>query len=134
VFALDFTDLDQVLGSDDEPWRISLAPGETARLPGGAGSVTFDGLSRFANFQVARDPGKEISLGAALLLLVGLTISLGVSRRRVWVRRSDAEAGVIEVAGRSISRREFPNDELLSLTRAMDLRNTHTSVGKEPVA
>lgn len=134
VFALDFTDLDQMLGPDEEPWRVSLAPGETARLPGGAGSVTFDGLSRFANFQVARDPGKEVALGAALLLLVGLTISLGVSRRRVWVRRSATEPGVIEVAGRSISRREFPNDELAGLARAIDLRTTRTSVGKEPVA
>lgn len=38
------------------------------RLPDGAGSVTFDGVARFGNFQVAYDPGKEV-LAAAVLLL-----------------------------------------------------------------
>ncbi|MEP7737887.1 cytochrome c biogenesis protein ResB [Nocardioides sp. 31GB23] len=117
VFALDFDDLDEVTGRTGQEWRVSLAPGQTARLPDGLGSVTFDGLSRFANFQVARDPGKEISLVAAILLLLGLTLSLGVARRRVWVRRvGDLE---IEVAARALSRRELPVDELTILAHVL---------------
>ena len=81
--------------------------------------MTFDGVSRFANFQVARDPGKEISLAAAILLLGGLTTSLAVRRRRVWVRRGDD--GLLEMAGRSLSRRPLPPDELMMLAAAVGL-------------
>lgn len=118
VFTLDFTDLDRV-ERNGEPWRASLAPGQTVRLPDGLGSVTFDGVSPFANFQVARDPGKEISLVAAILLLGGLTTSLAVRRRRVWVRRGDD--GLLELAGRSLSRRPLPPDELVMLATAVGL-------------
>jgi cytochrome c biogenesis protein len=76
-------------------------------------------VSRFANFQVARDPGKEISLVAAILLLGGLTTSLAVRRRRVWVRRGDD--GVLELAGRSLSRRPLAPDELAALATAVGL-------------
>lgn len=123
VFTLDFTDLDRV-ERNGEPWRVSLSPGQTVRLPDGLGSVTFDGVSQFANFQVARDPGKEISLVAAVLLLVGLTTSLGVRRRRIWVRR--AHDGSLELGGRSLSRRPFPAGDLTTLARAVGLpADTH---------
>ncbi|MBM7509534.1 cytochrome c biogenesis protein [Nocardioides salarius] len=128
VFALDLDDLEEVSAPDGEKWRVSLAPGQTATLPDGLGSVTFDGLSRFANFQVARDPGKEISLVAAIVLLLGLTVSLGVSRRRVWVRADDD--GNIEVAARTLSRREAPLSELATLAqilRSMPCTDTRPS-------
>jgi cytochrome c biogenesis protein len=119
VYSLDFDDLDRVRGSDGEPWRVSLAPGQTVRLPDGLGSVTFDGLSRFANFQVARDPGKEVSLVAAILLMLGLTVSLAVPRRRVWVRAG--ADGTIELAGRALSRRPVPSNDIDDLAAAIDL-------------
>lgn len=118
VYALDFDDLDRVRGSDGKPWRVSLAPGETVQLPDGLGSVTFDGLSRFANFQIARDPGKELSLVAAILLMLGLTTSLAVPRRRVWVRRD--HDGNVELAGRPLSRRALPPSDLDELAAALD--------------
>lgn len=117
VYTLDFDDLDRVEGADGKPWRVSLSPGQTVDLPDGLGSVTFDGLSRFANFQVARDPGKEVSLVAAILLLLGLTASLSLSRRRVWVRHDGA--GTIEVAGRSLSRRAVPQQDLDDLAAVL---------------
>ena len=119
IYELDFTDLEQVRDADGKPWRVSLAPGETVRLPDGLGSVTFDGLSRFANFQIARDPGKEVSLGAAILLMLGLTASLAIPRRRIWVRRNDD--GTIELAGRSLSRRPVPPGELDDLATIIGL-------------
>lgn len=118
VYSLDFSDLDRVRGADGQPWRVSLAPGETVRLPDGLGTVTFDGLSRFANFQIARDPGKEVSLVAAILLMLGLTTSLAVPRRRVWVRRGPD--GTVELAGRSLSRRPVPPADLADLGAALE--------------
>ena len=116
VFTLDVDDLEKVREPDGEVWRVSLAPGQTAELPNGLGSVTFDGVSRFANFQVARDPGKEVALFAAVLLLLGLTISLGVARRRLWVRRVDAVT--LEVGARSLARRPVPAEEIEAIVAA----------------
>lgn len=89
--------------------RQTLAVGESVVLPDGLGRVTFDGYDRFVNFQVAYDPGKEISLVAGLMLLLGLIVSLVVPRRRVWahVERGgpDGSASVVTMGGRAMSRR-----------------------------
>lgn len=93
-----------------------LRVGETMSLPDGAGSITFDGVSRFANFQIAYDPGKEISLVAAVMLLVGLTASLLIRRRRLWLRVADSVNGtMVEFAGQSITRRELPANDFDTL-------------------
>lgn len=114
VFVLDKRNLEQVTrAGSDKPLRSSLAVGETFRLPDGQGSITFDGVERFANFQVARDPGKEISLVAALMLLVGLTTSLVVRRRRLQLVVEPGEQGDrLVFAGRALTRRGAPPDEL----------------------
>lgn len=105
-------------GGLDEVGRKSLRIGETMRLPHDAGSVTFDGVARFANFQIAFDPGKEVSLVASILLLAGLTTSLVVRRRRLWVRVSESGAGVVvDLACRSLTRREITGDHADELTR-----------------
>lgn len=79
----------------------ALRPGESWALPGGNGTVEFVGLTRWASFQIAHDPGKEAALGAAIVALAGLMLSLFVQRRRVWVRASDDSEGttVVSVAG-----------------------------------
>jgi len=64
----------------------SLLPGETWTLPDGAGSVEFAGFQRWASFQIAQDPGKELALLSALVAIAGLMLSLFVRRRRVWVK------------------------------------------------
>jgi cytochrome c biogenesis protein len=66
----------------------SLKPGETWTLPGKSGSITFSGLDRYATFQIAFDPGKELALGAVAAALAGLILSLFVRRRRIWVKVS----------------------------------------------
>lgn len=79
----------------------ALRPGETWELPGGNGAVEFVGLTRWASFQIAHDPGKEPALIASVVALAGLMMSLFIQRRRVWVRASDAgsRTTVVEVAG-----------------------------------
>lgn len=98
----------------------SLRVGETMTLPEGAGSITFDGVSRFANFQIAYDPGKEISLVAAIALLIGLTASLVIRRRRLWLRVTKSDHGLTaELAGLSVTRRELPTSDLDHLEREL---------------
>jgi cytochrome c biogenesis protein len=79
----------------------SLLPGETWTLPNGSGTVEFTGFEHWASFQIAHDPGKELALGAAVAAILGLTLSLFVRRRRIWVRALAAadEGTLIQIAG-----------------------------------
>lgn len=115
VYQLDKDELDPVtVPGAERPLRQVLAVGETMRLPDRLGTITFDGVRRFANFQVARDPGKGISLLAALMLLSGLTASLVIRRRRVYARLLTGPAGTTELdlAAHPLTRRGVPDDEL----------------------
>jgi len=121
VFRLDKTNLSQVMDGD-EPFARALRPGESMTLPDGQGTLTFESVSRFANFQIAHDPGKELSLVAAVALLLGLTVSLAVRRRRVWVRVTAAAGGggaTVEAASYALTRREPVPGELSSLLAAL---------------
>ncbi|WP_308121574.1 cytochrome c biogenesis protein ResB [Actinotalea ferrariae] len=128
VFRLDKTDLTQVT-SGDQPFARALVPGESMTLPDGQGTLTFESVSRFANFQIAHDPGKEIALAAAVALLLGLTVSLAVRRRRIWIRVTAAREGgasTIEAATYALTRRGPVPDELSSVLAAVP--------GAEPAA
>ena len=75
-------------------------PGQTFELPDGRGTITFDGVERFAGLSVRPDPGKRHPR-AALPALAGLIASLVVRRRRIFVRVSPGGAGrtVVSVGG-----------------------------------
>ena len=124
VYSLDKTRLRQVM-VDGAPLAQALTVGETMTLPGGAGSITFDGVRQFANFQLAHDPGRQVSLVAAVLLLLGLTGSLLIRQRRVFVRVHDNDAGsastTITLAGQPRTRRGLPESELAELADALGL-------------
>ncbi len=94
VYQLDSSDMEQ-LGRKD------LGVGETWTLPDGRGSITFDGLGEFANMQVAYDPGRWLALIATVAAMVGISLSLLVRRRRLWVRATADVDGrtLVEVAG-----------------------------------
>lgn len=93
VYTLDTSKMTQVKDpTKDQPLRIWLTPGQTYQLPDKLGSITFDGVSRFAGLSVRNDPGKWLTLGAALVALFGLIGSLLVRRRRVFVRTSPGAA------------------------------------------
>jgi cytochrome c biogenesis protein len=116
VFTLEKGGLTQ-FEEEGRPFVRSLQVGDTMRLPGGQGSLTFRGIDRFANFQVAYDPGKEISLLAAVMLLGGLVMSLTIRRRRVWLRVRPTREGVwvVELATLNLGRRPRPERELRDL-------------------
>jgi cytochrome c biogenesis protein len=70
----------------------NLRVGQTKQLPGGV-SVTFDGWVPWASLQVSHDPAQGYLLISALAMVLGLLASLGVRRRRVWLRIGPAAAG-----------------------------------------
>jgi cytochrome c biogenesis protein len=124
VYRLDPDGMEQFRAEDGEPFRAALAVGETATLPGGYGSVTFDGYINWVNFQVSRNAGKEFVLAGAVLALAGLLLSLYVRRRRVWVRATGADVSgtVVEVAGLQRSESGDLDVEVRAIADELDLR------------
>ncbi|WP_156229327.1 cytochrome c biogenesis protein ResB [Corynebacterium comes] len=65
--------------------RVNLLQGETVTLDDGT-TVTFDGASEFANYQISRDPFQPWVLATTVIMLAALVGSLLIKRRRIWVR------------------------------------------------
>ncbi|SHH19332.1 cytochrome c biogenesis protein [Jatrophihabitans endophyticus] len=63
----------------------NLRVGQTKTFANGV-SVTFDGWRPWASLQVSHDPAQGWLLGAAVAMVLGLGFSLGVRRRRLWIR------------------------------------------------
>jgi cytochrome c biogenesis protein len=99
VYQLDKENLTRIADEGGEAVRFDLVLGETYRLPGGLGSITFDGVRNFGRFQIAHAPMKAVTLAAAVVGLLGLITSLFLRPRRAWVRlRSQNGRTVVEVA------------------------------------
>jgi len=123
----------QIVGREDdaEAEPIRLRPGETAELPGGRGSITFenqsselvgslDSVKRYVSLQMHSDPTAVWVLVFAVLAIAGLFAALYVPRRRVWVKATTTPTGVrIEYAG--LARGEDP--QLLPAVR--QIARTH---------
>ncbi|MEN3585952.1 cytochrome c biogenesis protein ResB [Streptomyces sp. ZYX-F-203] len=101
VYRLDKTNLEEFRDDDGELFKERLALGETMTLPEGAGTVTFEGVTEWAGFQVTREPAGGWALAGAVAAIGGLAASLFVQRRRVWVRAVEGADGVtvVEMAG-----------------------------------
>ncbi|MGH3496566.1 MAG: cytochrome c biogenesis protein ResB [Nocardioidaceae bacterium] len=100
VYALDKSHLKTFTGRNGKPLRILLRPGATYTLPGHMGSISFDGVRRFAKFQISSSPGAAIPLTGLILAVLGLIGSLFIRPRRRWVRaRSEQGRTLVEVAG-----------------------------------
>jgi cytochrome c biogenesis protein len=78
-----------------------LAPGQSMKLPGGAGTLTFTGYRQWVSLAITYDPGQVPALLAGLAALAGLLLSFFVRRRRMFVRAYPGAGGatVVEVAG-----------------------------------
>ena len=78
-----------------------LTPGQSMKLPGGAGTLTFTGYKQWISLQVTYDPGQVPALISGVVALAGLVLSFLIRRRRIFVRAHDAGSGraVVEVAG-----------------------------------
>ncbi|EKA61976.1 cytochrome c biogenesis protein ResB [Janibacter hoylei] len=103
VFTLDTASMTKVETADgSDQMRLWLTPGEGAKLPGDRGTITFDGVERFAGFSVRHDPGKGLTLWSALFALAGLIATLTIKRRRVFVRLvQEGDVVRVDVGGMS---------------------------------
>ncbi|OIK00109.1 cytochrome c biogenesis protein ResB [Streptomyces colonosanans] len=102
VYQLNTKNLKQFKDTDGSILKARLVPGETMKLPGGYGSITFDKeIKQWAGFQVVQQPGSGWALGGSVAAIFGLAGSLFIQRRRVWVRATTGADGVtvVEMAG-----------------------------------
>lgn len=101
VYQLDKSHMKGFKDAKGKQVRENLKPGETMKLPNGAGSVTYEGTKEWANFQITQQPGSGWALAGALAAIFGLAASLFIQRRRVWVRAVKGDDGVtvVEMAG-----------------------------------
>ncbi|MDX2377586.1 cytochrome c biogenesis protein ResB [Microbacterium sp. LRZ72] len=130
VYTLEVEGLTQHTGGDSGADSLELIPGQTAELPNGWGSVTWEDaldvagepVKRFASLQIQNDPSGTWVLVFATLATLGLFAGLFVPRRRLWVKAVPAAGGIhIEYAG--LARGEDP-----TLARAVtDLAAKHTT-------
>ena len=78
VYTLDTTKMTK-LGA------VNLTVGQTQTFAHGV-SVTFDGWVPWASIQVSHDPSQGYLLISAVAMVLGLLGSLGIRRRRIWLR------------------------------------------------
>ncbi|HEV7205842.1 MAG TPA: cytochrome c biogenesis protein ResB [Jatrophihabitans sp.] len=97
VYTLDTTKMKKI-------GAVNLRQGETRKLSNGV-QVTFDGWVPWASLQVSHDPAQGYLLVAAVAMVIGLFGSLGVRRRRLWLRIAPARGDggssptVVDVGG-----------------------------------
>jgi cytochrome c biogenesis protein len=83
---------------------VNLRIGQTKTFAGGV-SVRFDGWQPWASLQVSHDPAQGYLLWSAAAMVLGLFGSLGVRRRRLWLRLTpsidgpDGSLTVVSVGG-----------------------------------
>ncbi|MEQ6899067.1 cytochrome c biogenesis protein ResB [Microbacterium sp. KR10-403] len=121
VYALDTTGMTQLTGGKTGTDSIELAPGDTADLPNGLGTISFDNESpagatdysqsvkRFVSLQIHRDVAGPWVLSFAVLAVLSLLLALFVPRRRMWVKATPGDSGsvlTLEYAG--LARGEDP--------------------------
>ncbi|MFB8029083.1 cytochrome c biogenesis protein ResB [Streptomyces sp. NPDC056465] len=121
VYQLDTSKMKEFKDSNGDKLKKRLRPGETMKLPDGAGSITFESVEEWASFQISRQPAAGWALGGAVAAILGLAGSLFIQRRRVWVRAVRGADGVtvVEMAGLGRSESAKLPEELGDLAVAL---------------
>lgn len=83
TFAIDTTRVDR--GELAKVARVNLMLGESTTLDDGT-VITFSGYKQWASLQTSYDPAQGWALGFAVLVLISLSASLLIKRRRLWAR------------------------------------------------
>ncbi|MFF9853748.1 cytochrome c biogenesis protein ResB [Streptomyces litmocidini] len=135
VYQLDTTKMKQFKIEEGTGVAQRMLPGETMTLPDGAGSITFEkDIKEWASFQISQQPGNGLALTGAIAAIAGLTGSLFIQRRRVWVRAVRGEDGVtvVEMAGLGRSESAKLPEELGDLALALTAEAPPTAPAPEP--
>ena len=135
VYQLDTSGMTQLNGKKVGTESIELQPGQTADLPNGLGTVTFDdargegassdnfagSVKRFASLQIHHDPSRTWVFVFSMAALGGLLISLFIPRRRLWVKVTD---GQVELA--ALARGDDPrlDDAVAAIAKALPISPT----------
>lgn len=97
VFVLDVSKLTPLNDRKLAAGGIRLQLGQTVTLPDNKGSITFDGLTRYAGVEIRHNPTQGYILIFAATALIGLIGSLFLTRRRAWVRVGNHPDGRVMV-------------------------------------
>lgn len=90
AFQLAVHGLKQVAGGKSGTKALVLDTiGQTIALPNGLGTVTWDGLKRYASLDIDYNPAQGWVFGFALAAFLGLAASLLIPRRRVFVKKTE---------------------------------------------
>lgn len=108
VYELNTDTLKQLNGRGTDVPGTDLVPGQTKALPDGLGTITFDGVKRYASLDIHHDPTKGAMLVFAMLILAGLLTSLFIPRRRLWVKAVPRDDGMLELEYAGLARGEDP--------------------------
>ncbi|MFI1659637.1 cytochrome c biogenesis protein ResB [Streptomyces sp. NPDC020472] len=135
VYQLDKSKMTQFTDKSGNKLAQRMLPGETMTLPDGAGSITFEkDVKEWASFQISQQPGNGLALAGAIAAIAGLSGSLFIQRRRVWVRAVRGEDGVtvVEMAGLGRSESAKLPEELGDLALALTAQAPPTASVPEP--
>lgn len=124
VYELDTTGMTQLNGRELPTGGIVLGAYQSYELPGGKGTISFDGLKRYVALDVVYDPGKLGALIFTTSALAGLIITLMTSRRRAWIRAVSQPDGRTTVEYGLLARGEDHGlaGEALKIGRALNVQ------------
>ena len=131
VYSLDHSKMTEV-------GRANMTIGQTKDFGHGV-KVTFNGWVPWVSLQISHDPTQSWLLLAAGAMVLGLLLSLGVRRRRLWLRvRADVPGGgptVVDVGGLARSDTGNITTEFAGLLRRLQddsaMRPDLVAAGKE---
>jgi cytochrome c biogenesis protein len=119
VYTLDTSSMQQLDGPGTDQASLQLQPGQTADLPDGLGTVTFENeaapgattfdgsVKRFVSLSIHRDLAAPWVLAFAVIAILGLLSALFIPRRRMWMKATPQGSAVrLEYAG--LARGEDP--------------------------
>jgi cytochrome c biogenesis protein len=112
-----------------------LAPGQSIKLPGHAGTLTFTGYRQWASLAITYDPGQLPALISGITAIAGLLLSFAVRRRRVFVRAQATAGGGTAVTVGGLARSDAAGGfetEFAELTG--QIWNAHADDGGRPPA
>jgi cytochrome c biogenesis protein len=123
IFNIDQTMVEQ--GRLKKVARQNLKVGEEVALDDGT-KVRFDGVSDWVTIQISHDPTQVWVLIFAILIILGLGVSLTVKRRRFWVRatRQDDGRTLVEVGGLARTDQAGYGEEFTRLAKALLSKET----------